>query len=141
MMSGGGGCNTGNNGIPYPNGLVGKPYVNSSNLPGANGIPGDANYYFDNKYYNDVSRQMINVGANPPFLGFLGFKGGRKHNHTKKKHMKKQHGGTLSNFIGQDLINLGRQFTYGAGSAFNALNGNPAPTNPLPWKGQLVGKH
>lgn len=127
MMTGGGGCNTGNNGIPYPNGLVGAPYVNSSNLPGANGIPGDANYYSNNTYNNDVSRQMIDVGANPPFLGF---KGG-----------KKQRGGTLSNFIGQDLINLGRQITYGAGSAFNALNGYPAPTNPLPWKGQLVGKH
>lgn len=143
MMSGGGGCSTGNNGIPYPNGLVGKPYVNSSNLPGANGIPGDANYYSNNTYNNDVSRQMIDVGANSPFLGFLGLKGGKKHhhNHSKKKHNKKQRGGTLSNFIGQDLINLGRQITYGAGSAFNALNGYPAPTNPLPWKGQLVGKY
>jgi len=146
MMSGGGGCTTGNNGIPYPNGLVGAPYVNSSNLPGANGIAGDANYYSNNTYNNDVSRQMIDVGANPPFLGFLGLKGGRRRhrsNHTKtdtKKH-RKQRGGTLSNFLGQDLINLGRQLGYGVGSAFNGLNGYPAPVNPLPWKGQLVGKH
>jgi len=137
MMSGGGGCSTGNNGIPYPNGLVGKPYVNSSNLPGANGIPGDANYYSNNTYNNDISRQMVDVGANPPFLGFLGLKGGRKH--TKKN--RKQRGGTLSNFLGQDLINLGRQLGHGVGTAFNALNGYHAPVNPLPWKGQLVGKH
>ena len=131
-MSGGGGCSTSNNGIPYPNGLVGKPYVNSSNLPGANGIGGDANYYSLNKYINDVSRQMIDVGANRPFLGFLGLKGGAK------KKTRKQRGGDFSNFIGQDIVNLGRQFTYGLGSTFNALNGTPAPVNPLPWKGQLV---
>jgi len=137
-MSGGGGCTTGNNGIPYPNGLVGAAYVNSSNLPGANGIPGDANYYSNNTYNNDVSRQMIDVGANSPFLGFLGLKGGRRR-HTKKN--RKQRGGALSNFLGQDLINLGRQLGHGVGSAFNGLNGYPAPANPLPWKGQLVGKH
>jgi hypothetical protein len=132
-MKGGGGCSTGNNGIPYPNGLVGKPFVDPSNLPGAKGISGDANYYSLNKYIPDVSRQMIDVGANKPFLGFWGVKGGRRQKKTRK-----QCGGTLSNFIGQDIINLGRQFTYGLGTAFNALNGTPGPVNPLPWKGQLV---
>jgi hypothetical protein len=85
---------------------------------------------------------MIDVGANPPFLGFLGLKGGRRRHtskHTKKN--RKQRGGSLSNFLGQDLINLGRQLGHGVGTAFNALNGYPAPVNPLPWKGQLVGKH
>jgi len=141
MMSGGGGCSTGNNGIPYPNGLVGAPYVNSSNLPGANGIPGDANYYSNNTYNNDVSRQMVDVGANPPFLGFLGLKGGSKHGRTHTKKHRKHRGGALSNFIGQDLINLGRQLGHGVGSTFNALNGYPGYANPLPWKDQLVGKH
>ena len=139
MMNGGGGCSTSNNGIPYPNGLVGAPFVNSSNLPGANGIPGDANYYSNNTYNNDVSRQMVNVGANPPFLGL---KGGSKYkkrsSHSRKN--RKQCGGTLTNFLGQDLINLGRQLTYGAGSAFNALNGYHSSNNPLPWKDQLT-KH
>ena len=138
MMKGGGGCQTSNNGIPYPNGLVGSAYVNSRNLPGANGIPGDANYYSNNTYNNDVSRQMIDVGANPPFLGFLGFKGGKR-NKTMKT--KKQCGGTLTNFLGQDLINLGRQLTHGVGTTFNALNGYPASASPLPWKDQLVTKH
>ena len=138
IKKGGGGCSTSNNGIPYPNGLVGSPYVNSSNLPGANGTPGDANYYSNNTYNNDVSRQMINVGANSPFLGFLGMKGGKRKYHLNKT--KKQRGGTYSNFLGQDLINLGRQFGYGIGSTFNALNGIPAPINPMPWKGQLITK-
>jgi hypothetical protein len=43
----------------------------------------------------------------------------------------------LSNTIGQDFLNVGRQFQYGLGSAYNALAGYPAPTNPMPWKGQL----
>jgi hypothetical protein len=50
---------------------------------------------------------------------------------------KKQKGGTLSNFLTQDLINLGRQFQFGIGSAYNTLTGYAPPTNPLPWKGQL----
>jgi hypothetical protein len=135
-MRGGGGCSTSNNGIPYPNGLVGKPFVDPINLPGAKGIGGDANYYSLNKYINDVSRQMIDVGANKPFLGYYGVKGGKR-SHSMKK-TKKQRGGDFSNFIGQDIINLGRQFTYGLGSAFNTLNGTPGPVNPLPWKGQLT---
>jgi len=139
MMKGGGGCSTGNNGIPYPNGLVGAAYSNPSNLPGANGIPGDANYYSNNTYNNDVSRQMVDVGANPPFLGFPLFKGGRRNKHrlsgTKKN--TKQRGG----FLTSDLINLGRQIGHGVGTTFNVLNGYRASPNPLPWKDQLVGKH
>jgi len=138
VMNGGGGCETSNNGIPYPNGLVGAAYSNPTNLPGVNGIPGGANFYSNNTYNNDVSRQMTNVGANPPFLGLKGGKRNKLH-YTKKN--KRQLGGTLSNFIGQDFINLGRQFTHGVGSMFNSLNGYPQHVSPLPWNDQLNGKH
>jgi hypothetical protein len=50
---------------------------------------------------------------------------------------RRQNGGTLSNFLGQDLINLGRQFQFGVGSAYNALAGYSSPINPMPWKDQL----
>jgi hypothetical protein len=114
----------GNAGIPYPNGLVGSGWGPSpSELPGADYIPGDRNYYPNNQYLVDPQTSMVNVGANPPFL-----KGGRR---------RKQKGGTLSNFIGQDLINLGRQFQFGLGSAYNALTGYASPINPMPWKGQF----
>jgi hypothetical protein len=116
----------GNKGIPYPDGLVGSPWTpNPSSWPGVNGIPGDSNYYPNNTYNNDVSRQMVDVGANPPFL-----KGGKR----------RQKGGNLSNLMGQDLVNLGRQFQFGLGSAYNALAGYAAPVNPLPWKDQLTNK-
>ena len=126
MMKGG----SGNNGIPYPNGLVGSPFNggNINDWPGVNGIGGDRNYYPNNTYNNDVSRQMLNIGANPPFLGM---KGGKK---SRRKHQK---GGNFSNFLTQDLINVGRQIQYGLGSAYNTLGGYPSPANPLPWKGQL----
>jgi len=139
IMKGGGGCTTGNNGIPYPNGLVGAAYSNPTNLPGANGIPGDANYYSNNTYNNDVSRQMQSVGANPPFLSFPLFKGGRRNKHrlSRTKKNTKQCGG----FLTSDLINLGRNIGHGVGSTFNALNGYRASPNPLPWKDQLVGKY
>jgi hypothetical protein len=115
----------GNPGIPYPNGLVGSPWTPSiGGWPGVNGIPGDRNYYAQNNYNVDPQTAMVNVGANPPFLNM---KGGKR----------KQKGGTLSNFLGQDLINLGRQFQFGVGSAYNALAGYSPPTNPMPWKGQF----
>lgn len=111
----------GNPGIPYPNGLVGSSWTPSvGGWPGVNGIPGDSNYYSGNTYNNDISRQMVDVGANPPFSNMKGGKGTQK-------------GG----FLGQDLINLGRQFQFGVGSAYNALAGYERPINPLPWKDQL----
>jgi hypothetical protein len=114
----------GNPGIPYPDGLVGKPWTpNISNWPGVDGIPGDRNYLSNNLYKNDPQTSMKNIGPSPPFI-----KGGNK---------KNKKGGTLSNSIGQDFINLGRQLQYGVGSAYNALAGYTAPTNPMPWKGQF----
>ena len=50
-----------------------------------------------------------------------------------KKHMRGGQG-----MIPQDLVNLGRSMVYGIGSAYNSLNGFPAPVNPLPYKDQLV---
>ena len=121
----------GNPGIPYANGLAGNAWSSSpSHWPGVDGVQGGRNYLALNTYNNDISRQMKDVGAQPPFLG-----GGRR---SRKRRNRKQKGGALSNFMGQDLINLGRQLQFGVGSAYNALAGYAAPVNPLPWKGQLA---
>jgi len=121
----------GNPGIPYPNGLAGSPWTPAiSGWPGVDGVQGGRNYLAPNNYHTDISRQMIDVGANPPFT--VGGKRGRKAKKTKK-----QRGGALSNFLTQDLINLGRQVQFGMGSAYNALSGYAAPVNPMPWKGHL----
>ena len=121
----------GNPGIPYPNGLTGSPWTPAiSGWPGVNGIQGDRNHFPLNTYKNDISRQMVDVGPNPPFVV-----GGRK---RVKGRTQKQRGGTLSNFLTQDLVNLGRQVQFGVGTAYNALSGYSAPVNPLPWKDQYA---
>jgi hypothetical protein len=117
----------GNPGIPYPNGLVGSAWTPStSGWPGVNGVQGDSNYLALNQYKVDPQTALIATGANPPFS--IGGKRSRK---------KRQKGGALSNFLGQDLINLGRQFQFGVGSAYNALSGFSAPVSPLPWRDQI----
>jgi len=118
------GMKGGNAGNSYSNVFVGAPWTPTTT--------GNENYYENNTYNNDVSRQMVDVGANPPFL-----KGG---NRKQKGCNRKQKGGTLSNFVTQDLINLGRQFQFGIGSAYNALSGYPGPINPLPWMDQFPNK-
>jgi hypothetical protein len=115
-------------GVAYPNGLVGKPWTPAiGGWPGVDGVQGNNNYFAPNEYHTDISRDIINTGANPPFSI-----GGRRH-----RIKKSQRGGVMSNLLSQDFINLGRQFQYGVGSAYNALAGYAAPVNPLPWKGQL----
>lgn len=131
------GMKGGNAGIPYPDGLVGSPWTPSvSGWPGVDGVPGDSNYYPINNYNNDISRQMVDLGGNPPFSNV---KGGANLKRGKAK-TRKQRGGTMSNFLGQDLINLGRQFQFGMGSAYNALAGYSSPVNPMPWKDQLPSR-
>ena len=115
----------GNPGIPYPNGLTGEPWTPSTEgWPGVDGVQGGRNFIAPNNYNTDVQTAMISTGAQPPFS-------------VGGKRTKKQRGGALDNFLGQDLINLGRQFNFGLGSAYNALAGYASPVNPLPWKGQL----
>jgi hypothetical protein len=135
----GGGCGplcavAGSSGMIGGNSLnaqVGNPWTpSSSGWPGVSGVQGDNNYFPVNEYKNDISRQMIATGANPPFSV-----GGRRRK-TKKSRGKTQKGGTLSNFLTQDLINLGRQFQFGVGSAYNTLAGYSSPVSPLPWKDQ-----
>jgi hypothetical protein len=118
----------------YPDGLVGSPWTPKvSGWPGVDGISGDRNYLGYNTYEpNDVSRQMINTQAQPPFSI-----GGRRRTRKGGKGRKGQKGGVLSNFLGQDLVNLGRQLQFGVGSAYNGLAGYASPVNPMPWKGQL----
>jgi hypothetical protein len=136
VMSGG----TGNNGIPYPNGSVGTPWIgkNTQTWPGVDKVPGNSNHFPLNKYSDDVSRQMINTGSAPPFS--VGGGRRRKRKNTKKntkKHRKSQKGGIFANTIGQDVLNLGRQINYNLGSSYNAIKGYQAPVNPMPWKGQF----
>lgn len=122
-------------GAPYPNGLTGAPWKPPiPDWPGVDGISGDRNHLSYNTYSpNDVSRQMVDTGANPPFS--IG--GSRKTRRRGRKGKYSKKGGVLSNFLSQDFVNLGRQVQFDLGSTYNALNGYSAPVNPLPWRDQL----
>jgi len=130
----------GNPGLLYPAGLAGSPWTAQiSGWPGVDGIQGDRNYSLLNTYPTDVQTAIVSPGSAPPFVV-----GGKNKNKNKNKNLisnkrfsRKQKGGTLSNFLSQDLINLGRQFQFGLGSAYNGLAGYASPVNPLPWKEQL----
>lgn len=100
---------------PMPGPFVGAPY-SQHNLP-ANG---NGNYYAPYDTIKDPQLQMkpadVDAGYN-----------------------------TLSSMVGgglvpQDLLNLGNDFNYNVKSAYNALNGYKAPTNPLPYI-QPLNKH
>jgi hypothetical protein len=116
--------------------LVGNPWTpNVGGWSGVDGVNGNRNFFSQNTYSpNDVSRQMISTGANPPYS--VGGKKTRSKKH-KNKNTKGYRGGSLTNLLSQDFVNLGRQFTFGAGSAYNAINGYASPVNPMPWKDQL----
>jgi len=101
------------------------------------------NHFGLNTYANDVSRQTQDIGANYPFNG-LSWKGGKRRGGKARRHRiktrgrnKKYRGGNVSNFISQDIINLGRQIGYNTSSMVNSFTGQPAPVNPLPWQDQM----
>jgi len=136
------GITGGNAGIKYPDGLVGNPWTPSiGGWPGVDNISGGRNYLAYNNYNSgDISRQMISTGANPPF-SIGGGKKMKKTKQSKKNKTKKHRGGTSSNFLSQDLVNLGRQMSFNFGSTYNALAGYKAPVNPMPFKDQLVSSN
>ena len=130
LQKGGCGSCSSQKGGSYPNGLTGQNWGANLKWPGTNHVSGDYNHYALNKYAPvDISREMIAQGAQPPFLG--GSKHGKK---TRKNKSRKQRGGSFSNFLYQDLVNVGRQFQFGMGSAYNGLKGYEAPVSPMPWQ-------
>ena len=139
-------------GTSYANGLVGSPWMgNSDTWPGVNGVGGDSNHLELNTYNNDVSRQMVDLGANYPFNGMLS--GGGRRRHPKgcgymkclskarghgRKHKKTLRGGGL---LPQNLVNVGRNFMYNIGAGNNEYNGYATPPRPMPYEDQLVTKN
>lgn len=128
-------------GIPYPNGLVGKPWgADVSQWPGVDGVSGGRDHLGYNNYIPDVSREMRMPIASKPFYGGGKHKKNKRGNKSQKSKSKSQKAGGLSNFMYQDLVNLGRQFTTGVQNSYNALNGYSPMPSPLPWKDQLTSK-
>jgi hypothetical protein len=128
--------NGGSNGIfngAIPGPIVGNHWQpNPANWPGANGLGGSSNILPYNTYAPvDISRQMeIRGGKRKRSSKRYGKKS------KKRRSNKKFRGG--SPLMPQDLLNLGRDFAFNMEGAYKALNGMPAPVNPLPYKDQLL---
>jgi hypothetical protein len=139
----------GNGGLPYPDGLLGNAWTPSvSGWPGVDGVSMNRNHLGYNTYAPyDVSRQMVDVGAAAPFLNGVvdapaakPYLGGGKRRKSGKSRKNKRGGGSMTNLLGQDFLNVGRQLQYGLGSSYNAIRGFSSPVNPLPWKDQMTHK-
>jgi len=112
---------------PMPGPFVGAPWgANINQWPSVNAVSGDRNYLPSYDAKNGI------IDNDPALQMKLG--GRRSKKRTAKRSMKR--GGGL---IPQDLINLGRDMSFNFKSTYNSLNGYAAPTNPLPYKDQLMG--
>jgi hypothetical protein len=145
----------GSNPIPGP--FTGSPWT-ANQWPTQSGIGGDNNYLssISNVITKDPQTQMLPSDANAGYnkgsmiggrrmsVGRRMAVGGYVYNKKQKKSSsnsssasktKSIKGGGL---IPQDLVNLGRSFTFNLNSAYNSLGGYTAPVNPLPYKDQLT---
>jgi hypothetical protein len=116
--------------------LMPGPFIGSAwdynKLPGMDGIGSNRNYLSPVNIGKDPALQMtMNDAGYKTLNSMIGGKGIRGRRRKTVKNMK---GG----LVPQDLVNLGRDFTYNFNSAYNALNGDSAPTDPLPYRGQLT---
>ena len=109
-------------------------------LPGDDGISGNRNFLksYAGSITNDpaLKMSMNAAGYNTMNSKVGGYRYNRKNNSSSHSLSKSKKGGGL---IPQDLVNLGRDFTHNFKSAYNALNGFPAPVDPAPYKDQLTG--
>lgn len=106
---------------PIPGPFVGQSWNPPvEDWPGVNGVGGDRNYLAYNTYPTDPQTSMRLYGGS-----------------RKRKNKRSKRGGVLP----QNLVNVGREIGFNMGSAYNALNGYPAPVNPLPYKDQLSGSN
>lgn len=95
--------------------LVGAPWSITQNEP--------SNYYAQNLYKSADPQTMMKL------------RGGQvRGNKSRRRSLK---GGSLTNFLPSDLVNLGRDFSYNVSSAYSSLTGAPQPVNPSPVEGHL----
>lgn len=121
---------------PIPGPFVGSSW-SADKLPGTNGVGSDRNYLdsYSKVIGNDPQLQMSMNNSGYRTLNSMvgGYTYNKKSNSSSVSSKK---GGGL---VPQDLVNLGRDFTYNLKSAYNTLNGYNSPVDPAPYKGQLTG--
>ena len=110
-----------------PGPVVGSAWAYNK-LPGMDGIGGNRNFLSPVNVGKDPALQMTMNDSGYKTLNSM-FGGRRGKGRKTVKNMK---AGGL-----QDWMNIS-ELTYNVNSAYNALNGRSAPTNPSPYRGQLT---
>lgn len=124
---------------PMPGPFVGNAWEPNSKL---SPMGGDHNYLKPYDLSNDPSTKQMPSDVDAGYLDNRSLVGGYRYNKKLSRPMMyrsvagSKKGGGL---VPQDLVNLGRDFSYNFKTAYNALNGYKAPVDPAPYKGQLTG--
>jgi hypothetical protein len=109
-----------------PGPIVGSAWAYNK-LPGMDGIGGNRNFLSPVNVGKDPALQMtMNDAGYKTLNSMIGGRG------KKRRTVKNMKAGGL-----QDWMNIS-ELTYNVNSAYNALNGYSAPTNPLPYRDQLT---
>lgn len=119
---------------PMPGPIVGKAWGPDLKWPSMNDVGGDRNFLKQYDLAKDPSTQLSMNDAG--YLTKNSMVGGYTYDKKSRVSSASKRGGGL---IPQDLVNLGRDFSYNFKTAYNALNGYKAPVDPAPYKGQLTG--
>ena len=115
--------------------IVGEPWgAPVSQWPGVDGIGGNRNWLQYNNYPTDISRQM-KLGGRKNTTSSTASSSSYDSESNMSSSSYTTNGGGL---VPQDLVNLGSNTAFNFKSAYNAINGYPAPVNPLPYKDQLT---
>ena len=126
---------------PMPGPIIGSAWGANLKWPGMDGIDYNRNYFNLKNTNFDPQQQMSTNAAGYKTLNSMvgGYRYNKKtspHSSSKIVGSSKTVGGGL---IPQDMVNLGRDFSYNLKSAYNSLNGYKAPVDPTPYKGHLTG--
>jgi hypothetical protein len=116
---------------PIPGPFVGQSWTPKiSGWPGVNGIGGDSNYLAQNLYNHGDPQTMMKLG-------------GSRRNKSKRINRRRGRGRGIKGggLVPQDVTNLVNDMSFNFKSAYNALSGYAAPTNPLPYRDQLSGSN
>lgn len=117
---------------PIPGPFVGQSWTPKiSGWPGVNGISSDSNYLAQNLYNHGDPQTMMKLGGSKR----------NRINRSKRINKSKRSKVLRGGLVPQDVTNLVNDMSFNFKSAYNALNGYSAPTNPLPYKDQLSGSN
>lgn len=129
---------------PIPGPFEGSAWGTSVNKwPAMNGIGSDRNYLssYANVIGNDPQQQAIEDSGYKTNSSIIGGYRYKKKSTNSKSHSVKSKSMKAGGLVPQDLVNLGRNFSFNLKSAYNSLNGYHRPVSDMPYEDQLTANN